>query len=256
MKWSIVLLFLFLYRYDAGANPGDTIYRNVRISFLYRATIFPSEWQQSPINASAEVIDGNEIQRSSLISIKALSKYPPELLRLNLRTIYWVRKMTFYNVGYGGTNSTFALYLTNDGEKLGYTDNYLEQTFHHEFSSILLRNYPAFLDTMAWKAANDPGFRYNDPEDGVGAIRNNASSQELDTSISSKGLLTQYAMSSIENDVNTFAQNLFTPSTGFWEIVERYPRVKRKLQLMILFYNRIHPLFTENYFKRFNRVKN
>ena len=171
------------------------------------------------------------------------------MLRLNLRFIYWLKKMSFYNVGYGGTNSTYAVFLTNDGALMGYTDNYLEQTFHHEFSSILYRNYPAFLDTLQWKSLNEKNFIYNDPEDGVGAIRNNASSQDLDTTLCVRGLLTQYAMSSIENDLNTFAQNLFAPSAGFWNIVDRYPRIQQKTRLIILFYSKINPIFTETYFR-------
>ncbi len=71
--------------------------------------------------------------------------------------------MKFYDVPYGGTNSTDAVYLVNRGAPLGYTDKYLEQTFHHEFSSILFRNFPALLDTGLWKGANQINYIYNDP---------------------------------------------------------------------------------------------
>ena len=161
--------------------------------------------------------------------------------------------MKFYDVGYGGTNSTDALYLTNNGAAMGYNDLYMEQTFHHEYSSILYRNYPSFIDEEAWKEANITGFDYNDPENGVGAIRNNESSQDLDTALCKKGFLTQYSLSGIENDINTFAQNIFSPSAGFWKIVDQYPRIKRKVKLLIDFYNRIDPLFTVEYFKNLHR---
>jgi|SRR5688572_2586846 len=242
-------LFFAIVSIASAAGPGDTLYRNVRIEFRYHPTIFPTEWQQAPITASGEVIDEKEIARSQKITLKALEKYPTDMLRLNLRSVYWLRKMTFYGVGYGGTNSAFSLFLTNDGERLGYTDNYLEQTFHHEFSSILFRNYPSLFDTARWKQANESRFSYNDPEDGVGAIRNNASSQDLDSVICTRGMLTQYAMSSIENDVNTFAQNLFAPSEDFWGIVDRYPRIRLKMLMLISFYNKINPVFTEQYFR-------
>ena len=160
--------------------------------------------------------------------------------------------MKFYEVGYGGTNSTDALYLTNSGTAAGYSDLYLEQTFHHEYSSILYRNYPSFIDEEAWKEINIAGFDYNDPENGVGAIRNNESSQDLDTALCKKGFLTQYSLSGIENDINTFAQNIFSPSAGFWKIVDQYPRIKQKVKLLIDFYNKIDPLFTVDYFKKLN----
>jgi len=247
---AFLVCFLFAFSFHSTAGPVDTFYRNIRISFTYAPAIFPAEWQQSPINADATVIDEYEVTRCKALTIRALNKYPQEMLKLNLRAVYWLKKMSFYGVGYGGTNSTHTVYLTNDGAQLGYTDNYLEQTFHHEFSSILFRNYPTLFDSTSWKATNEKDFVYNDPEDGVGAIRNNASSQDLDTSICRRGMLTQYSMSSIENDVNTFAQNLFAASEGFWDIVDNYPRIRRKVYLLISFYNKINPLFTEQYFKK------
>jgi hypothetical protein len=159
--------------------------------------------------------------------------------------------MKFYDVGYGGTNSTDALYLANNGSSQGYTDLYLEQTFHHEFSSILYRNHPAVFRESEWLRTNSPGFAYTDPENGVGAIRDNRSSQDFDTVLCKQGLLTQYASSGIENDLNTIAQNLFSPSPGFWDIVDRYPRIRRKVRLLIGFYNRLHPIFTVTYFRKF-----
>ena len=160
--------------------------------------------------------------------------------------------MKYYDVGFGGTNSNDALYLTNNGVNMGYTDDYLEQTFHHEFSSILIRNFPSFLDTVQWKAANIEGFDYNDPEAGVGAIRNNQSSQSADTALCKKGFLTQYALSSLENDVNTLAQNMFRPDPGFWAIVDNYPRIREKITLLISFYSQLSGQFTESYFRQFD----
>jgi hypothetical protein len=87
----------------------------------------------------------------------------------------------------------------------------------------------------------------------VGAIRNNASSQDLDSSLCNKGFLTQYAQSSMENDINTFAQNLFSPSEGFWQLADRFPRINKKVKLLVSFYNRIDSIFTEKYFRSFNK---
>jgi hypothetical protein len=245
---SVLTLLLLPCALLAGEK--DTLIKGVNASFNYNRDIFPSEWQKAPINAQAGEIATTEITRCKQITAKALSKYAPELLRQNLRAVYWLKKMSFYDVGYGGTNSSDALYLTNNGISMGYTDNYLEQTFHHEFSSILLRNYAKLFDTAAWKEANARNFDYNDPEDGVGAIRNNASSQDLDTLLFKRGMLTQYSLSSMENDANTFAQNIFCPSPGFWDIVDRFPRIRRKVTILINFYNQISPEFTEQAFRR------
>ncbi len=246
---AIALLFFPL---SVLARPVDTTIFTIRIGFSYSSDIFPPGWLTAPTSANGEMISATEIARCKSIIARALNKYPIDLLRMNLRAVYFLKGMKFFGVGYGGTNSSDAVYVTDKGAPLGYTDPYIEQTFHHEFSSILFRNYPSLLDTTAWKLANDPGFDYNDPENGVGAIRNNTSSQEPDTVLAKKGMLTQYAMSSLENDVNTLAQNLFRPAANFWAIFDRYPAINKKVNLLINFYQQIDAVFTEQYFRKFN----
>ena len=237
----------------AFANPADTTINGIPVKFTLTASTFPEEWRAAPINATAELIDPAEIPRCKPVMVKTLNKYPRAVLQANLKAVYFFKGILFYNVGYGGTNSSDMVYLTNNGEAQGYTVTYLEQTFHHEFSSILFRNFPSLLDTIAWKKANIAGFDYNDPEAGVGAIRNNESSQTLDTTLSKKGFLTQYALSGMENDINTMAQNFFNPDPGFWTIVDKFPRIRQKATLLIAFYNKINTVFTEQYFRQFAR---
>jgi hypothetical protein len=250
MKKDILLYLILSVPLCLSAQNPDTTIRKVYIGFNYSKEIFPESWRSAPVNASGEQMDPKEIQRSKGIIAKALSKYPGTVFDYNLKYVYFLKQMKFYDVGYGGTNSADAVYLTNQGVVSGYTDKYLEQTFHHEFSSILFRNYSSFIDTNAWKEANVTGFIYNDPENGVGAIRNNQSSQELDSVLCLKGVLTQYGGSSIENDVNTFAQNLFCPEKKFWSYVDRFPRINRKAKLLIRFYNQISSQYSEAYFRK------
>ena len=250
MKFAAVIAILFQMSAAMAQPAPDTVVRSVAINFQYNKLIFPDSWQRSPINADGGQIDELEIPRCKKVLITALRKYPLSLLQEELQSVYFVKWMKFYNVGYGGTNSIDALYLTDNGVDMGYTELYLEQTFHHEFSSILYRNHPSLLNEKAWLSANMAGFKYNDPESGVGAIRNNQSSQELDTNLCVKGFLTQYSQSGMENDINTFAQNVFCPTQEFWTLVDNYPRIALKFSLMIIFYNSINPVFTETYFRR------
>jgi hypothetical protein len=253
-KLIAVILPLFFLSFYVQAAVADTTIAGVHIQFSYEPSIFPDSWLGGAINGQGENIEPGEISRTQSIIIKALKKYPASMLQANLKAVYFLKSMKFYDVGFGGTNSADALYLTNNGIPMGFTDAYIEQTFHHEFSSILFRNFPAFLDTAAWKNANIPGFDYNDPEAGVGAIRNNQSSQEADTLLCKKGFLTQYAYSSLENDVNTLAQNLFRPGSSFWEITDNYPRIRKKVTLLINFYHSIDAVFTEPFFRKFENL--
>lgn len=252
MKPAALILLLLTGITAWSRETGDTTIRGIHVSFDYSRNIFPDFWQQPPINAEAEPIVVSEIERCKQILNRALEKYPSSLLEQELKSVYFIKAMKFYDVGYGGTNSTDALYLTNNGSSQGYTDLYLEQTFHHEFSSILYRNHPSFIREWDWTRSNSRDFAYTDPENGVGAIRDNRSSQDFDTLLCVKGLLTQYSTSGMENDLNTFAQNLFSPSPGFWEIVDRYPRIRRKVRLIVSFYSKINPVFTINYFRHFS----
>jgi len=253
MKKTLSLFFLgIISSVVSFAHFSDTTIRGVAVVFNYRVSIFPDSWRTAEINASGEPIAAGEIERTKNMTIVALYKYPLPLLAANLKGVYYLKSMAFYNTPFGGTNSSDNLYLTNDGFSSGYTNDYLEQTFHHEFSSILFRNHPEFLDTAAWSRANVPGFIYNDPGEGVGAIQKNQSSQDIDTILCRKGILTQYALSAMENDLNTLAQNLFCPDKNFWKTVDKYPRVKAKVVLLINFYNKFSPAYTERYFRRIN----
>jgi hypothetical protein len=254
MKKGIpITILIFLLQLSARGNNADTTIRGVSVYFqASTASAFPEEWQSAPTSAASEPIAKSEISRSKSAIAIAISKYPEGLLKLTLKSVYFFKSMSFFNVGFGGTNSNDAVYITNDGESNGYTDTYLEQTFHHEYSSILMRGYSRLLDTIAWKKANIQGFDYNDPEAGVGAIRNNESSQSFDTALCKKGFLTQYAISSLENDINTLAQNLFKPDKDFWIYFDTYPRIRQKVKLLVAFYGKLDKSFTEDYFRKFS----
>lgn len=256
MKQFLKLSFVLFLPAFSFATVCDTTIQGVEVEFTYSQSIFPESWQGGTIKATGEQIDPFEIIRVEPIISKALNKYPRQLLQLNLRAVYFLKSMKFFDVGFGGTNSSDAVYITSNGVLYGYTEVYIEQTFHHEFSSILFRNYQRFFDTTAWKNENETSFEYNDPKNGVGAIENKQSSQNLDSLLAVKGFITQYAMSSLENDINTIAQNLFRPDSNFWTIADRFPRVGRKVKLLIDFYHSLGSIYTENYFRSFAEKNN
>jgi hypothetical protein len=249
----LTLLIAACWHASSGTALPDTTIKGIPVGFIYSEDIFPDSWLVSPISGKGESLGYEEFHRSGRIISKALQKYPVSVLRENLHAVYILKSMHFYDVGYGGTNSTAEVYITNNGELMGYTDAYIEQTFHHEFSSILYRNHPEYFDEKTWLMANEKNFDYNDPENGVGAIRKNESSQDLDTALCRQGFLTQYALSGLENDINTVAQNLFRPSEGFWKIVDSYPSIRTKVTVLIAFYHRFNNYFTESYFRKLSR---
>ena len=137
------LLLLFICFISIYANSQVTDERTgIQIFFKIDKEAFPKSWETEEISAKGTSLDKIEIDRSLKVIIKALSKYPIELVKENIAKIYILKSIEFYGQEFGATNSNDVIYIANNGELLGYSDFYIEKSFHHEFSSILLRNYP------------------------------------------------------------------------------------------------------------------
>lgn len=225
----------------------------VPIIYSDQGRIFPDSWYSERINAKGESLSKEQYERSKKIVQKALAKYPVQVIKNNLKAIYVLNEIEFYGQTYGGTNTGNKLYLSNKGKAKGYTDFYLEQLFHAEFSSVLLRNYKSQFNETKWKALNAPGFKYG--KGGVKALKNKTDSEKLHTKYLELGVLNQYSISSLENDFNAFAKNLFLPKQGFKKILERYTPIRRKRELTIAFYAAIDSTFSETFFDKFLQQK-
>lgn len=223
----------------------------VEIKFSCDSSTFPSTWMDKEINAKGTNLDSNEIVRGKKIIAKALLKYPVELVKSNLRKIYILKSLEFYGVPYGGTNSISCIYLSNKGIQEGYTDFWIEQNFHAEFSSIFLRNYSFLFDKTKWISNNDPDIKYGNS--GVDAIKNGKAITSFDMELNKKGILSLYATASIEEDFNSYAENLFLSSLGFWEITNVHHKVKEKMMQVVDFYNSINKNFNFNYFESISK---
>jgi len=249
MKTILSVLFGFVL---AGSStfPGD-MYVDERTStevfFNITGKMFPKNWYSKKINATAEPLDRSERRRMIDILDRAFNKYPDNVLKNNLDRVYALKMLKFYDIPFGGTNAGHTVYLSDNASNPNFTDSFIEGVFHHEFSSILLRSYPSFLDNRIWENANPPSFYYGNG--GVNAIRNGEASLNFDPSLFERGFLTRYSESAIEEDINVFAQNLFTGGTSFWTIVDQNPRIRTKANLLISFYHHIDPVFTEDYFR-------
>lgn len=255
MRCGLVTCFfficgLFYYTSQSRAQAGGYYVDSLSgIKIVWGEVNFPTKWLYSPINAFYAPIEEKERKRFIPIILKAMRKYPVQVLKKNLKCVYIAGYLNFYGVRYGGTNSNECLYLSNGGIQNGYTDFYLEQLFHHEFSSILLRNYSKYFDSKEW--LNYTKHEFKEGVSGVDAIRNGTNKLDFDEELCQKGILYEYALSSMENDFNSYAENLFCPKKEFWKVAEQYPNVKQKVYLITEFYNQIHSQFTTEYFMKF-----
>jgi len=246
--WPLLVVVIILL----GSSYPRDYYLDERTSteiyFTLQEQMFPKHWYNAKINAEVEPLARNERQRFISILNRTFAKYPDKVLRENLDRVYGLKRMKFYGVAFGGTNIRNTIFICDDETNPSFTDEYIEKVFHHEFSSILKRSYAKFLNTDIWEAANYPAFIYGNG--GVDAIMNGEASMELDPEYYDKGLLTKYSQASVEEDINVFAQNLFTGGQEFWEVVDNNIRIRRKAQLLISFYKKIDPRLNEDYFRR------
>jgi hypothetical protein len=245
-----LILLLFFYTLDHLSGQSDFIDERTgtEIHFTVSENIFPDYWNSWKINARAVELSPTEYSRVQKIITRALVKYPVHVVKENLKRIYVFNNLNFYSLPYGGTSSVSkkAVYIAED-TALHEQDLYIETIFHHEFSSLLFKKFPYYLNEKEWNAINPPGFHYG--KGGLEAIRSGNSSMSYDSILVERGFLNKYSQSSLEEDMNVIAQSLFCGGDNFREIMAKNEKIKAKVLLIIDFYQKLDPVFTEEYFR-------
>lgn len=228
----------------------------VAVSFIFEESIFPGDWYEEPISAYGESLLVEEEERSQEIIKNILKKYPLHFIRENLKQIYCFRNIRLYGYDYCPICSYNGIvYLVNDGEKKGCSENYIEWAFHHELNHILVHNYnndenSKIKDIIEkWETSNPDSFSY-----GTGGFdaRDIQATYYGDTNSYTGGCITTYGMCSLDDDIAEYAAALFTGRNALWDLPERFPHMEQKLNLIIEFYNTLDPIFTKEYFLEFS----
>lgn len=189
-----------------------------------------------------ESMDHRVLVHYPRILSQSLKKYPVQVIRKYLDAIYLAKRIDRDGVSYSGTYGYFfwSVYLVDDGWK---NEDRSERTFHHEFSSLLLKRHSFLLNP--WLKQNPKNFNYLYYDN----------TNKLDIRIRGKGrksdyengFMTDYGRTSFENDFNEYAAMIFTHPQKFKKIMHQYPRVRGKFLLFLDFYHKIDPIFTEEY---------
>jgi hypothetical protein len=174
---------------------------------------------------------------------KAFEKYPVSVIKKYLNAVYFAKELEYNGTRYGGTYDPFRriVYLVNNGKK---SDDFAIGTFHHEFSSILLKRHGFFLNP--WLEQNPKNFKYsNETKSDVKDIYD-ASFDGTDADYN-LGFLDAYSRKSFEDDFNEYSRIIFTRPRRFKIIMNQYHRVRGKFKIWQDFYHKIDPIFTEEY---------
>jgi hypothetical protein len=231
--------------YAADTCSVKVTYRGVDIITFNQKGMFPDSWDEEPANRYSLPLNVKNENRALLIVKAALDKYPEGMLKNNLKKVYLLGTLEFFGLAYGGTYYDDKIYLCVKDSALGYTSSYIEKAFHHEFSSILLKNYS--FDELKWESVNHSEFEYGNG--GKEALRSGKTSLEFEVKYNKMGFLNSYSTASFEEDFNEICSNVFASAKRFWNLTADYPRIGKKVKMAIDFYSKIDPVFTEEYFK-------
>jgi hypothetical protein len=100
-------------------------------------------------------------------------------------------------------------------------------------------DFPAF----DWLALNPEGFSYIINPVKINAYMNSLDSYEADEATLKEGLVSRYGKVNAENDINTYAELVFTQPEEMKVFINKYPVVMKKYQMLKQFYLSISPEF-------------
>jgi len=205
---------------------------------FHKENYFPSRWLKPPILANGTQIKITETKRLIPIIENFLSFYPKKVIRDNLKNIYLISDLKFYGKSFGATNSKNSLYIKSKGKNKGYTNTFLTNVIHSEFSSILLRKYK--FNKNAWNNINKKDFKYLGTGVKMLGQKNLYSQNEK---LLNNGFITKYAQSSLENDFNQVTSWLITRTKKLKKLCVKYPRIRIKAEIVKSFYKSINKDF-------------
>lgn len=176
---------------------------------------------------------------------KAFEKYPVHMIKKYLNAIYFAGEINDSGFSVGGSYDPFRriAYLVDDGSN---TDIFAIRTFHHEFSSLLMKSHSFFVNP--WADHNPKNFRYiEDIYDTWKELRKKIDIYGQSEEDFEKGFVSTYGQISFGNDFSEYSAMIFTYPEKFKKIMNQYPRVRGKFLIWLEFYQKIDPIFTEEY---------
>jgi Putative zinc-binding metallo-peptidase len=236
-----LLTFTGSWPVEAGESENEWQIDNIKetydveVHYVYKPKEnFPPSWLESPNLVRGRQPSLREVERFIPLVDTFLSTYSRTVINKNLKHIYLISEFYLYGKSYGGTYDKSSLYINSKAANKEPSDLFLLSVMHHEFSSILMKNYK--FPKEEWLAINLPGFKYSGSgREMLGQPNLYSQSEEW----LSNGFLVKYSQSSLENDFNMLAFWLFTRTSQLRELGWEHIKLQRKIDLAIDFYKSI-----------------
>jgi hypothetical protein len=204
---------------------------NVQIHYTYdRDLFFPASWKSASNEMLAKQVELVEMARLLPIIRTFLSDHPLSDIHSDLDHIYVLAELSFKGRDYGSTYNQKSIYITCKDVESRYTEEFLAQRLHSEFSSILLIHpFPS----RQWTQINPTDFRYS----GTGfEVVHLPSRYDFSEHFCEDGFLLSYSKSSMENDFNMISSWLFTKKDALDDVSRRHGKISQKQALAEQFY--------------------
>ena len=170
---------------------------------------FPQFWNNEPIAVKASEITESQVKRFPAILLKALSKYPDDLIQNNLKGIYLTKDLHLFKVRHGGFAFNNTIYIAAGGSESGVMDYEIILRVHHEITHLLMANYS--FPISEWFETSTGGMKYRYPQEGgVKAIMEGNCSPEGTEDLYKNGFVNQYASSHYKEDFSEFSAYALT----------------------------------------------
>lgn len=245
MRASLLLalpLFLALGCSSRGARAPQATQASqpgALVRFDAVPSIFPPTWHRPGVDVRARPLAPARRPEARAWADAALAKYPADFLAGHVEAVHVLGGLAFRGVEAGGSNSRRRIYVVMPEGHAARA--YFERVVHAEISSILLRRYRSRFDQGTWLQGTIPGFRYG--ASGAAAVRHGAAGRWPTAWTLKQGFLYEYGMSSVENDVNSYAAFLFTHPERLRAYAAQHPGVAHKRASALAFYRALDPRF-------------
>ncbi len=171
----------------------------------------------------------------------ALDPYPKGFIKRLVDTVVLAGDIRFWGgTRVGGCFFDRGIAIAYGGDGSDSVDPTNRDTFHHELSSHV--RVAARLDDARWASFNAAGAGYLDE---AAYRRLIAEGQHAggDPALYEAGFVRPYGRSDIDDDWNTFAEQVFGHGPDFAILIRGYPRLRGKTALMLDAYQGLDPAF-------------
>ena len=166
----------------------------------------------------------------------ALAAYPPGFVKALVKTLALAEDLRAWNRSVSGVQIPGLVIV--DCQQPVANAPYQAANVHDALAALVIDAAPP--DWTAWRAANKPGFRY-DNLDAYKAELSDPDARDLAARLNEDGFVSRYGLVGEENDFQTYAEQVFGNGRKFAALVSQSSPMQHKLAVLLDTYLALAP---------------